>query len=314
MNSWQRWIKAPQTHLARRVLFQVHLWLGIGLGLYVLAISISGSALLLRSPFYGWFEPKTVEPTDAAPLTGDALNARMAEVYAGYELGFTIEGYEPTSATYIVLGKDGEFFPHYFNQYTGEDIGVANPWPIKTVEWLANIHDDLLMDRTGRQINGIGGLLFVLMSFSGLLIWWQGRARWHEGLMIRRNSSRKFMWQLHSFIGFWSLLLMLAWGVSGFQLGFPQFMNTVVDWFDSDLTDFERPDSVLRFFRTVHFARIGEGMFANWAWTLISFLPSLMFITGLILWWRRVVRGGRKSGTLVEKSVDESASTLASAQ
>jgi uncharacterized iron-regulated membrane protein len=297
MNSWQRWIKAPQTHLARRILFQIHLWLGVGLGLYVLTISISGGALLLRSPFYGWFEPKTLEPTDTTPLKGDALNARMAEVYAGYNVGFTIEAYEPTDATYVVLGKDGNFFPHYFNQYTGEDIGVGNPWPIKTVEWLANIHDDLLMDRTGRKINGIGGLLFVVMSVSGLLIWWQGRTRWHEGLMIRRSSGRKFMWQLHSFIGFWSLLLMFAWGVSGFQLGFPQLMNALVDWFDSDPTDFERPASLLRFFRTVHFARIGQGPLVNWVWIVVSFLPALMFISGLVLWWRRVVRGGRKSET-----------------
>ena len=293
MNSWQRWIQAPQTHSARKALFQIHLWLGIGLGLYVLLISVSGSALLLRSPFYTWFEPKTVEPTAATPLTGEALTARMAEVYAGYELGFTIEGYEPTSATYIVLGKDGSFFPHYFNQYTGEDIGVANPWPIKTVEWLANFHDDLLLDRTGRSINGYGGLLFVVMSLSGLIIWWQGRVRWHEGLVIKRHSNRKFMWQLHSFIGFWSLLLMLAWGVSGFQLGFPQFMNAVIDWFDSDLNDFERPNSMLQFFRSVHFASFGESVLAQWSWILASLLPSVMFISGTVLWWRRVIVGRR---------------------
>src|SRR6187549_1082972 len=112
MNSWQRWVQAPHTHGLRKALFQVHLWLGIGLGLYVLVISLSGSAILLKSPFYSWFEPKTLEPTDAMPLEGDALDARMAEVYAGYKLGFTIEAYEPTNATYIVLEKDGEFFPH----------------------------------------------------------------------------------------------------------------------------------------------------------------------------------------------------------
>ena len=283
MNSWQRWIQAPQTLQARKALFQIHLWLGIGLGLYVLAISLSGSAILLKSPFYGWFEPKTLEPLDTAPLTGQALTARMAEVYVGYELGFTIEAYEPTSATCIVLGKDGGFFPHYFNQYTGEDIGPANPWPIKAIEWLADLHDDLLMGPSGRTINGVGGALFVLMSLSGIFLWWQGRARWHEGLMIKRHSNRKFMWQLHSFIGFWSLLLMIAWGVSGFQLGFPQFMNSVIDWFDNDLNDFERPGRVLRFFRSVHFARIGEGAWVNWGWILVSFLPSIMFISGVVL-------------------------------
>ena len=39
-------------------------------------------------------------------------------------------------------------------------------------------------------INGIGDLLFLLMSVSGLVIWWQGRRRWKEGLVIRRGGPR----------------------------------------------------------------------------------------------------------------------------
>ena len=62
MSNWQRWLQAPQTLLFRRFLFQVHLWSGIGFGMYVLVISLSGSALLLKSPFYAAFEPKYLDP------------------------------------------------------------------------------------------------------------------------------------------------------------------------------------------------------------------------------------------------------------
>ncbi len=295
LKNWQRWLQAPQTHWLRRLLFQIHLWLGIGFGLYVLLISLSGSALLLKSPFYTWFEPKNIEPTAAIPLEGEALTARMAQVYAGYNLGFSMPAYEPNRATYIVLNRDGIYYPHYFNQYTGMDMGAANPWPIKTVEWLANVHDDLLLERTGRTLNGIGGALFVLMSLSGLVLWWQGQARWHEGLLIRRHSARSVLWQLHSCLGFWFLLLMLAWGISGFQLGFPQVFGTLVDWLDPDLNDMERPDSWLRFFRSVHFARFGEGAWARWGWIVVSFVPTLMFFSGAILWWKRVVLRARRA-------------------
>lgn len=290
MHGWQRWIQAPQTLGFRKLLFQVHLWLGIGCGLYVLLISLSGSALLLKSPFYTAFEPKYVDPpAGAVALEGEALTARMAEVYAGYELGFTIPPYEPGQAAFVVLNKDGAYFPHYFNQYTGEDIGVANPWPIKAVEWLADLHDDLFLGPAGRQLNGAGGVLFVLMAMSGLLLWWQGRARWYEGFLIRRHGRRPFIWQLHSFLGFWALLLMLAWGVSGFQLGFPRAFDPLLNWLDPDPNDFERPGSWLRFFRSVHFARYGETAWARWAWILVSFAPTLMFVSGFWLWWKRVV-------------------------
>lgn len=290
MNTWHRWIIAPHTHWLRRLLFQVHLWLGIGLGLYVLVIALSGSALLLKSPFYNWFEPKWLVPTADKPLTGDKLTARMAEVYQGYQLGFAIEAYEPNRATYIVLNKGGQYFPHYFNQYTGQDQGAANPWPIKSVEWLADVHAELLLGRKlGRRVNGIGGVLFILMSLSGLVLWWQGRARWYEGLLLRLNSSRSLWWQLHTFFGFWTLLLMLAWGVSGFQLGFPREMDAIVNWFNTDPAARPRSSSWLRFFQAVHFARFGQTALTRWAWIIASFVPTLLFVSGFVVWWQRVI-------------------------
>ncbi len=38
----------PQRLWVRRALFQVHLWTGVGVGLYMLAISITGSAIVFR--------------------------------------------------------------------------------------------------------------------------------------------------------------------------------------------------------------------------------------------------------------------------
>jgi uncharacterized iron-regulated membrane protein len=292
MNAWQRWVRAPQTLPLRRFLFQLHLWCGVGACLYLLVISLSGSALLLRSPFYQWFEPKYVTPApDAVALTGEELQARMREVYTGYAVGFTIEGYEHGDATYVVLNKDGDYTPHYFDQYTGLDIGPANPWPIKVVDWLGDVHDDLTFGRVGRQVNGIGGLLFVLMSLSGLVLWWQGRARWREGLLLRRRSQRSLWWQLHTVFGFWSMLLMLAWGVSGFQMGFPQYIEALMNWLSPDPLGAVQSSAVLRFFRDLHFARPGAGAWARWAWIVVSFLPLLLLCSGLVLWWKRVVLG-----------------------
>lgn len=309
MNGWQRWTQAPQTLGFRRFLFQLHLWAGIGLGLYVLAISLSGSAILLKSPFYAAFEPKDLDPLpppDATPLEGDALTARMAEVYAGYEIGFTSPPFEEGRAFYVVLNRGGEYFPHYFNHFTGEDIGVANPWPIKSVEWLARMHADLFLGQTGRSVNGVGGLLFVLMALTGIMIWWQGRARWHEGLLPYHPASpRPKLWQLHSFIGFWTLLLMLAWGVSGFQIGFPRALDPLIDLFDGDLNDFERPTALLRFFRNVHFARFGGGTWANWGWILVSFAPTVLFVSGFVLWWKRVVLRKRAPASRAEPLLNQ---------
>ena len=45
---WRRWIQQPQRFWVRKALFQVHLWVGIGIGLYIVLISVSGSMVVYR--------------------------------------------------------------------------------------------------------------------------------------------------------------------------------------------------------------------------------------------------------------------------
>src|SRR5437870_9440750 len=49
---WQRWVRQPQNIWLRRALFQVHLWSGIAIGLYIFTISITGSIVVYRNELY----------------------------------------------------------------------------------------------------------------------------------------------------------------------------------------------------------------------------------------------------------------------
>ena len=48
MSIWQRWLQQPQRVWLRRAIFQVHLWTGLALGLYIVVLSATGSALVYR--------------------------------------------------------------------------------------------------------------------------------------------------------------------------------------------------------------------------------------------------------------------------
>ena len=43
------WFRHPQGVWVRKALFQVHLWTGLGVGLYIVVISVTGSVLVYRS-------------------------------------------------------------------------------------------------------------------------------------------------------------------------------------------------------------------------------------------------------------------------
>lgn len=289
MNGWRRWLQAPATHWLHRMLFQVHMWLGIGFGLYILMISLSGSAIVLRPQFSQWFVHSQVSSSEGAALSGVELEKSISATYAAYSVIRVVPASRPGRAVYVELEKNSVSQARFFDQYSGKDLGSNYPWQVASIEWLTKLHDELLLGRDGRKLNGIGGLLLLLMVVSGLTIWWQGSKRWLQGLVLRRNSPRGFLWQLHSFLGFWSLLLMFAWGFTAIYFAWPEPFEMLMDWFDPDLNDVERPDSWLLFLIKIHFGRFRGLLWANILWILLGLLPAAMYISGFILWYRRVV-------------------------
>jgi uncharacterized iron-regulated membrane protein len=45
----QRWLRHPQGVGLRKALFQIHLWTGLILALYVLVMSVTGTVLIYRT-------------------------------------------------------------------------------------------------------------------------------------------------------------------------------------------------------------------------------------------------------------------------
>lgn len=290
MGSWQRWLRAPQTLPLRRLLFQVHLWLGIGVGLYVLLISVSGSAIVLRPQIARWFTPSEVPAIVGAPLQGAELSARVTAVYVDARVVRISEPQREGRSTYVLLERDGREQSRYFDQYSGQDLGPTFPWQVATVEWLTRLHDDLLLDRPGRRWNGVGGLLFLGMVASGMVLWWQGSSRWQDGLLIRRSSRRSLFWQMHSALGFWSLLLLFIWGFTAVYFAWPEPFDRFIDFLDEDLQDDTRPDSWLLWMIQLHFGRFRGLLWANVLWIVLGLLPAILYVSGFVLWYRRVLR------------------------
>ena len=82
------------------------------------------------------------------------------------------------------------------------------------------------------------------------------------------------------------------WGVTGIYLSFPEPFMAVVDYlepFDETQFDLRVGDTVLYWLAYLHFGR-----FAGWPikllWALIGLVPPVMFITGALMWWNRVVQ------------------------
>ena len=78
MQFWAQWVKQPQALWVRRAIFQVHLWTGLAIGLYLVMLSLTGAALVYRVELERSFEVKkpAFEP-DRPRLSTDELTAAV---------------------------------------------------------------------------------------------------------------------------------------------------------------------------------------------------------------------------------------------
>jgi uncharacterized iron-regulated membrane protein len=289
-SAWQRWLTQPQLMRWRRLVVQLHLWVGLALGLYIVILSVSGSLSVLRPDVHRWFVPRTVA-VEGTKLTGDALQDAVRRAYPDYEVANVFERRRPDAPVMVSLLRDGATVDRLFDPYAARDLGLTYPPTTEAIEWVVDLHDNLLSGTTGRTVNGVGALLFLLLAVTGAIIWWPGTSRVGHALVPGKPAkSARFARRLHNVFGIWMLALILIWAVTAVYFAFPDPFEWTMDYFDRDLTDDRRPgDWLVQALVNLHFGR-AWGMTGKWAWVVLGLVPAALFITGFVTWWSRVVR------------------------
>lgn len=195
----------------RKVLFNLHLYLALFTGIFVVIVGVSGSIMAFEEEIDHATNPKffKVEPRGQRLSAGEML-AAAAKAYPGQKIGSLRLPQGPdNSAGFGVRGQQV-----FLNPYTGVIIGSRDP---KT--WLSNVHQlhlRLLMEPTGKTVvAAITGILLFLV-ISGIYLWWpQKRAaiKWS-------GNSWRVNFDIHNTVGIYSAVLLLALGFSGLIVHF----------------------------------------------------------------------------------------------
>lgn len=356
--------------LVRRALFQVHLWLGVMTGLYILVVSATGAVLVFRIDMQRALHPDLFTPSaDGPPADPVTIMESVIKSYPGEKLS-GIDAPTTARPTYLAYSSSGtRFRTLLLDPVNATMLGeLADTTFVRTLQ---DLHFDLLAGRTGRIVNGIGAAVLALMCVTGMVIWWPGRTNWRRALIVDvRRNWRRINWDLHSAVGFWTLALVLMWAVTGVYFAFPSAFRATVNRF-SAVTRVQAPqssprdgreplswgalvDEAIRHAPGQHVARVvlpsgdkaaflvqfspvqptplGEnlasvyldqysgallipaapparsagdvvlawvaplhvgnfgGLGIRIAWLVLGLAPPLLFVTGFIMWWTRVVR------------------------
>jgi uncharacterized iron-regulated membrane protein len=343
MSFWQRWLRKPQTTWLRKAVFQLHLWSGLILGIYVVAVCVSGSAIVFRNEIYDALQARLKVTPQGNPMSQEQLQTSLQKTNPGYSIRDIRKGRDEEEGWEIVLVRGVSERTRLVDPYTGEDRGGPVSGWFRTFRWLGELHGKLLWEEGGYVANGIGGLLMSAVCLTGLVIWWPGLGRAWRAMILHRGAGwKRFNFDLHSAIGFWTFAILFMWSITGAYFVFPQPFRETVNFFtpinaprpaqpapsmqstapaapsganaSSKSAPFpprrpRRPltlgGKILRGFSNAHYGTFG-GWYVKALWTLLGLAPVVLFGTALVMWWNRVLRPGfvRRRTSRTERLVE----------
>jgi uncharacterized iron-regulated membrane protein len=306
LTAWQRWVRTPQKVWLRRALFQAHLWSGIGVGLYIFTVSVTGSVLVYWNELYRAVTPHPiVSKSLAPPLTAAQLTADALRLYPGYRVVQVRLPRNLDQAADISLQRGDRLKHRMFDPRNGDDLGDSVSKGMRVVAFVLDLHDNLLAGPTGRIVNGVGALAVLAVAVSGMAIWWPGSKTWRRSLTLHRGLGwKRLTWHLHNMIGFWSFGFVLVFGLSGIYLCFAEQIQEFADRLQPVTVATGRVplvDQIIYWLAYLHFGRIGGigipchgpglcDQATKAIWALFGLAPAVMFVTGAMMWWNRVLR------------------------
>jgi len=230
MGFFSQCLHHPQQLWIRRFNFQVHLWIGVILALYVILIGVTGSILVFGAELEKienpspWPKLRSQESVGDIAIVIENLAARYPHTHIVSVMAPT--PVEPVFTAILQSRRRITVACHpYTSEVLGEVIGRAS-----RLDWVYDLHENLLARRKGRVVNGTAAGFLLLLAFTGAVNWWPGLQNWRRALTVDfRRKWKRINFDLHSAVGFWSFVFVVLWTGSGIYFAWPAKIQAFVD-------------------------------------------------------------------------------------
>jgi uncharacterized iron-regulated membrane protein len=218
----------PRKLFLRKAVFQIHLWAGLLATIYIVVIAVTGSILVFEDELTSTTLPPGLTAFDSAHTASIVtVMQKFRLAYPGAEVTSITTPWRTIPAYQLrAVATNGSAFSVIADPVTASVYPQAYTW----VNWVHDLHVFLLLgSRYGEQINGVGAAILLLLTITGLLLWWQGMSKWTRALKISlRTNWRRINFDAHHAIGFWTISIVVWWSISGVFFGFYKQFGAVV--------------------------------------------------------------------------------------
>lgn len=219
----------PSSRPARFVPRIVHRWIAVGLMVLLIPISLSGAFLVWHDEIDALVHPGRYAVTGGSVALPPS--AYLANAAAALERGvrpvairFPAGPARPVTVTARggprAEGAPPRVITVYLDPATGRVLDVVD-FRGSLVGIMHRFHENLTIPEfSGRQIVGWAGVGMLILSLTGLWLWWPRNGAFLPGLRWRRSPATTA--NLHHLVGFWTSLPLALVSATGIYLVFPQ--------------------------------------------------------------------------------------------
>jgi uncharacterized iron-regulated membrane protein len=219
-------MSAVSGSLLRRILFWGHLCSGVGAGLVILVLCVTGTLLTYEKQMLAAAERgnRVAAPPAAPPLGAERLAAIARAAAPEQRRLALLFDVDPLAPVMVPRGREAALL---LNPYTGEALPDRAAGMRGFMRTMENWHRWLGGTGSSARASAVdvANLLFFLMVLSGIYLWLPAVWRWRtvRGLMLfnARNVNAKvrdFNW--HHVFSFWMVVPLLLISLSGVVMSF----------------------------------------------------------------------------------------------
>lgn len=223
-SSWKR---------VRKLFNDIHLWMGIGAGLILFVVCLTGTIYTFRTEIEEWLEPEKYfvsVPADATPLEAGVLIEQAEKELNRGKVGSISIPADPERAYTVNIKKEGENrgTNYYLDPYTGSITGDGESVASGFFSTVFRLHRWLLLDTAvGRPIVGWATVIFAFLVITGMVIWFPQRIKsWKQGLKIKWSGNwKRINHDLHNALGFYASFFLLVMALTGLYWSFDWYRD-----------------------------------------------------------------------------------------
>ncbi|MEQ9442553.1 MAG: PepSY-associated TM helix domain-containing protein [Cyclobacteriaceae bacterium] len=212
----------------RKLFNDFHLWMGIGAGLILFVVCLTGTVYTFSSEIQEMLEPEKYEVVlqpEMEHLAAEEIIQRIEQALPEGNVSSLRIPADETRSYEASVRKEGERrgTTYLIDPYTAEIKGTTQGAGSEFFMVVFRLHRWLLLDtEVGRPIVGVATLIFVFIILTGMVIWFPQRIKsWKQGLRIKFSGGWKRMnHDLHNALGFYSSFLLLIMALTGLQWSF----------------------------------------------------------------------------------------------